>query len=408
MSAPSGGGGRSGTSTTSSTLTAWRSVRFTGVSPEKLQSKKPNVAEVRVAQQVLRRAHRRVGHVEAFEDDDPLRRRARGQGGGEDLVQLVDAAAALGGIPEPGELGHLGTADLVQDLGPVALRVGQHADPAVLGLVRPPPRREHAHVADLAALLEGRRAHVLGEAERGHQLEHRHLDIAWHLAGALAIEEGCHDRVGEVDARHLVGGDAGRIERRPVAHLEQAGEARRRLDHVVVGRLAGIAPVPAEADRRRVDDARVGLAHGIEGEAQPVHRLLAHVVHEHVGSRDELSQRRLAGLGLQVEHDGAFVAVEVGEDGREAGRRQRGNGAHAVALRRLDLDHLGAEIAQDLRAIGPQDYSSKIQDAQTFEERDHTGPLWVELWLKSRYTARAGPPTSGFGFQGPGADAPEI
>ncbi len=210
---------------------------------------------MRVAHQVVRQAHGLRGNVEPLEDGEPFGRRARGQSAGQDVVELVDARAALGGVLEPVELGDVRAADLGQDLGPVALRIGQHADPAVLGLVGPARGRDDAHVADLAVLLEGGGAHVLGQAEGRHQLEHRHLDVARHLAGALAIEQRGQHGVGEMHAGDLVGGDAGRVERRAIAHLEQAGEARGRLDHVVVGGLAGVAAVPAEADGRGVDDA---------------------------------------------------------------------------------------------------------------------------------------------------------
>ena len=57
------------------------------------------------------------------------------------------------------------------------------------------------------------------------------------------------------------------------------------------------------------------------------------------------------------------------------GCRQRRHGAHAVALGRLHLDHLGAEIAQDLRAVGAQDDGGQIEDAQAFEQGDHAGAM---------------------------------
>ena len=56
---------------------------------------------------------------------------------GEDVVKLVDATAALGRILEPFELGNVGATDLVENFGPVALRIGEYAYPTVLGLVGP-------------------------------------------------------------------------------------------------------------------------------------------------------------------------------------------------------------------------------------------------------------------------------
>ena len=102
---------------------------------------------------------------------------------------------------------------------------------------------------------------MLAQAERRHQLEHGHLDVAWRLTGTLAMEKRGQHRVGQVQPRDLVRGDARRIDGRAVAHLEQAGEARCRLDHVVVGRLAGIAPMAAEADRGGIHDPRIDFPH---------------------------------------------------------------------------------------------------------------------------------------------------
>ncbi len=90
--------------------------------------------------------------------------------------------------------------------------------------------------------------------------------------------------------------------------------------------------------------------------------------------RDQLRSAALPPSRLEVEHDGALVAVEVGEDGAEARRRERRHGAHAVALGRLDLDDLGAEVAQDLRAVGAEDDRGQVEDAQAFEQGDHAGP----------------------------------
>jgi hypothetical protein len=61
-----------------------------------------------------------------------------------------------------------------------------------------------------------------------------------------------------VQARDLVGDDARGIERRAIAHLEEAGKAAGGLDHIVVGGLAGVAAVTAEADGGGVDDLGIG------------------------------------------------------------------------------------------------------------------------------------------------------
>jgi hypothetical protein len=45
--------------------------------------------------------------------------------------------------------------------------------------------------------------------------------------------------------------------------------------------------------------------------------------------------------------------------------------AHDVALRRLDLDHLGAEIAEDLRRHRPQHHRCQIDDPNARQRTRH-------------------------------------
>ena len=202
---------------------------------------------------------------------------------------------------------------------------------------------------------------MLAQAEGRHQLEHRHFDVARRLAGTLSIEEPGQHGVGQMQARHFVGGDARRIERRAVTHLEQSGKARGRLDHVVVGGLAGVAAVSAEADGRGVDDAGIGGAHGLVGEAEPVEGLLAHVVHEGVGGGDQLHERRLPASRFRSRTIERLLRL-LCEDDAAAGAR--GAWADIVALRRLDLDHLGAQVAQDLRRVGPEHDGGQVDNAE--------------------------------------------
>jgi len=70
--------------------------------------------------------------------------------------------------------------------------------------------------------------------------------------------------------------------------------------------------------------------------------------------------RRRFGL-FQIEHKRALVAIEVEEDMAHLGVPGGTGIAHDVALRRLDLDHLGAEIAQDLGRQRPEDDRGQIE-----------------------------------------------
>ena len=75
-----------------------------------------------------------------------------------------------------------------------------------------------------------------------------------------------------------------------------------------------------------------------------------------------------------------LLRLKLAKMARDARRRHRGrHGAHAVALRRLDLDDLGAQVAQDLRGVGAEDDGGEVENAQAFEQGDHEEP-----WPKER------------------------
>jgi len=85
-------------------------------------------------------------------------------------------------------------------------------------------------------------------------------------------------------------------------------------------------------------------------------------VHENIALPHQSQQyRRRIGL-LQVEHQRALVAVQVKKKVAHLAMPGRLGIAHDVTVRRLDLDHLGAEIAEDLRRKRPQYDGRQIED----------------------------------------------
>src|SRR5207302_7648933 len=81
---------------------------------------------------------------------------------------------------------------------------------------------------------------------------------------------------------------------------------------------------------------------------------------------DDLDRLR----SLQVEDDALLPRVELAEGsaGAVAQRRAR---PHHVALGRFELDHLGAEIGQEPRAMRPGDRRREIDDPQAVEGAVH-------------------------------------
>src|SRR3546814_5316302 len=86
-----------------------------------------------------------------------------------------------------------------------------------------------------------------------------------------------------------------------------------------------------------------------------------------VCSSDLLQAGLAAGFGLQVQHDRALVAVQVQVQVAHAGVAHGPHRAHVVAGGGFDLDHVGPQVAQYLRGIGPHDDRAQVQDARTEE-----------------------------------------
>jgi len=110
------------------------------------------------------------------------------------------------------------------------------------------------------------------------------------------------------------------------------------------------------------------LAHQLFGRQAPARqRAPGEVLGEHVDVREEAAHQR-APLGVpQVERDALLVAVE-----REEGDRHAvGGGVPVAALvaraRRLDLDHLGAQVGEDRGAERPGQEAGQVEDADAGE-----------------------------------------
>jgi hypothetical protein len=91
---------------------------------------------------------------------------------------------------------------------------------------------------------------------------------------------------------------------------------------------------------------------------------------------------------LEVEHHAALVAVEVEEHHRHALGARRPHLPCGIAARRLDLDHVGAGIAQDLRRQRAEHVDREI-DHPHAGERPRPGRVAHQPVLRAR-TMRSG------------------
>ena len=213
----------------------------------------------------------------------------------------------------------------------------------------------------------------LGEM-REHAGQEVHLDLL-PLAGLLAVIERGEDAVDHVHGADLVGEAGARRHRRLVAAAgvgDQPGEA---LDQHVLAGPVDIGPLLAIARARAVDDPRVDGLEVLVAVAEPGQHAGPEVLHHHVGLLGHLHDDRVHLAALQVQRDRPLVAVP-GEEVRALRAAdpfgEEGHRAEQVAgARALDLDDVGAHVAEELRRERPLQQMAEIEDGDAFEGLVH-------------------------------------
>ena len=351
---------------------------------------------VRVFEDVARRVHRPDGHLAPEGRHDlapgvapgPRRDQAADLGrGGHALVVVVVARVG----------GELGPADRLAEQLPVVVGRGGDRDRAVGG-------REDVEGAERGMAGAPRPEHPprVGEvvddalAQAHERVVHRDVEELPGAGQARGMDRRDDperaERPGEEVADARAAGDAARA-RRPgrsddAAHALRDDVERRPLG---VGTRAG--PGIAEAADRRVDEPRVPHAQPLVADAETVHHADAGVLHHGVGPVDEAEEDVPVGGRAQVEHHRALVPIDAREVASVVaalaiGGKGRQRAAH-VALRRLDLHHVGAEVGEQHRAEGPREGLRQVEDAEVGERSGarggHRSPpsgAWRPQWLR--------------------------
>ena len=111
-------------------------------------------------------------------------------------------------------------------------------------------------------------------------------------------------------------------------------------------------------------------------EAEAVEAARPEVLQQDVGATCELLRELEVLVVLEVERDRALVAINGKVIGRFAVDEGRPPGAGVVALaRQLDLDHVGAHVAQHHRAIGAGHDAREIDDANAAQGQRSGGRI---------------------------------
>jgi hypothetical protein len=133
----------------------------------------------------------------------------------------------------------------------------------------------------------------------------------------------------------LTGGPSGK----PVAAISP----ETRLDRQIHRQIVAIRPSQAVTRARGVDEARIYPVQYLPADAETVHDPGREILQQDVAALDHAEQQRAAALMLQVQSDRALVGVQHRDrKGRALARRRPPT--QRLALRRLDLDHVGPRL----------------------------------------------------------------
>ena len=152
--------------------------------------------------------------------------------------------------------------------------------------------------------------------------------------------------------------DGGAGAQRLSGRTGHVGKPGHELHNLVEGR-AMLVGAAEETFERAVHNPRIGLRKIRIAAAEPVHGAGRVILDRHVGCGHETVQQRPAFLGLEIEGDAAFVAIERAE---EAGGKT-GKPPCRIAADRFDFDHVGAEIGEDEACARAHDGMTEFEHA---------------------------------------------
>ena len=162
----------------------------------------------------------------------------------------------------------------------------------------------------------------------------------------------------------------------PSVLARDAHEAAHRLQQEVVAgqpraRLAG-----AEGGDRARDEPRVARAQRVAVEPPARHQPGTEGLEQHVGALGQPARQLAVALVAEVERDRALVAVQAEVVRRLAVAPRRTPGARVVAaVGPLDLDHVGAEVAEQHGGERPGEHAREVRDEESVERRHRPGTL---------------------------------
>ena len=195
------------------------------------------------------------------------------------------------------------------------------------------------------------------------------------LAAALTLVQGGEDANGRIEPGHDItvahpGPDRGT----PRLSSDRHNTTHRLHDDVERWPVLIRARLP-KAGGAGHDQTFVAFRQRFVTESEPRHRPRREVLHHDVGLFDQLQEDLPPFVLAQVHHDRFLAAVDAEEVRAPAVLVWPGRPRDVAERRALDLDYLGAEVAEHHRGVWPGEDPGEVEDGDAFEWSCHSRSL---------------------------------
>jgi hypothetical protein len=183
------------------------------------------------------------------------------------------------------------------------------------------------------------------------------------------IERGRDGPEGIGAGQHVGDEDAVVVGPRAAVLVGQMGEviARGGVDDGRVGGQSGRGPGLAIAGHGAEHEIGTHGPEGLVVEPEPLHHAGPEILHHEIGVGDQALDD-VDGRGLlEIEHEAPLARIELPEVAAHP-VAQRRPGAHQLAVRGLDLHHVGAEVGQQPGAMRTGDGGREVEDAHAVQD----------------------------------------
>jgi hypothetical protein len=164
-----------------------------------------------------------------------------------------------------------------------------------------------------------------------------------------------------VSQRHFDGGGPALL-----AALQE-GHPGETLDDGIIGGCVGRMSFGTEAANRAVNNLGIETPDVGVANAEAVGDAGAIILDHRIGFDREAAHQIAAVLLLQIDDNAALVAIEIQKSCGDPAFGRTPELPAGIALRRLDLDDIGAEVAELHRAKGSRDDLGQVQNAKACE-----------------------------------------